>query len=107
LGNEVFAGRTIATDVRYFPKGALAFLQFRRPVFSAAVGDEVSNWQEVSRFVFDQDTGGAIRGGGRADLFWGSGAEAKRFAGVIKDDRARLYYLVPSNIDYLTQGVRE
>lgn len=107
LGNEVFAGRTIATDVRYFPKGALAFLQFRRPVFSGAVGDEVSNWQEVSRFVFDQDTGGAIRGGGRADLFWGSGMEAKRFAGVIKDDRARLYYLVPSNIDYLTQGVRE
>jgi membrane-bound lytic murein transglycosylase A len=107
LGNAVFAGRTIATDGRYFPKGALAFLQFRRPVFASDIGDEVSDWQPVSRFVFDQDTGGAIRGGGRADLFWGTGDVAKRFAGVIKDDHARLYYLVPKALLASAQGIGE
>ncbi len=40
------------------------------------------------------DTGGAIRGAGRADLFWGTGDEAKRYAGVMKRS-SRLYYLVP------------
>ncbi len=94
IGNGVFPGRTIATDTRYFPKGALGFLKFKRPVFAGS-DPEPSQWEEVSRFVFDQDTGGAIRGGGRADLFWGSGDEAKRYAGFIKDN-ARLYYLVPT-----------
>jgi membrane-bound lytic murein transglycosylase A len=94
LGNPVFAGRTIATDTRFFPKGALAFIKFKKPVFSSPAEVEPSQWQETSRFVFDQDTGGAIRGGGRVDLFWGSGDEAKRFAGFIKDT-AQVYYLVP------------
>jgi membrane-bound lytic murein transglycosylase A len=94
LGNSVFPGRTIATDSRYFPKGALAFLQFKKPVFESPEATEPNRWESVSRFVFDQDTGGAIRGGGRADLFWGSGVEAKRYAGYIKDP-ATLFYLVP------------
>lgn len=94
LGNSVFPGRTIATDSRYFPKGALAFLQFKKPVFESEADLEPKSTAPNSRFVFDQDTGGAIRGGGRVDLFWGSGAEAKRYAGFVKDP-ARVYYLVP------------
>ncbi len=94
LGNPVFPGRTIATDTRFFPKGALAFMKFKKPVFASPTESEPSQWQETSRFVFDQDTGGAIRGGGRVDLFWGSGDEAKRYAGFMKDS-AEVYYLVP------------
>lgn len=94
FGNKVFAGRTIATDTRYFPKGALGFLKFKKPVFETPTAQEPLDWEETSRFVLDQDTGGAIRGGGRVDLFWGSGPEAKRYAGFLKD-RARLYYLAP------------
>lgn len=94
LGSPVFKGRTLATDARYFPKGGLAFIKFKKPVFSSDTESEPSGWEAASRFVFDQDTGGAIRGGGRADLFWGAGAQAKRYAGFVKDD-ARLYYLLP------------
>jgi membrane-bound lytic murein transglycosylase A len=96
LGNSVFPGRTLATDTRYFPKGALAFLKFKKPVFQTPEDKEPSAWEEAKRFVIDQDTGGAIRGGARADLFWGSGAEAKRHAGFVKDP-AVLQYLVPKD----------
>ena len=92
-GVEVIPGRTIATDSRFFPKGALGFLQFKRPVFGKdpKVADR---WEPTRRIVFDEDTGGAIRGGGRVDLFWGSGPDAKQSAAVMKDD-AKLSYLVP------------
>lgn len=94
VGSPVVPGRTIATDNRYFPKGALAFLQFDKPKFATPEALEALEWNASSRFVFDQDTGGAIRGGGRLDLFWGSGPQAKQSAGVIKQN-GNLYYLVP------------
>ncbi len=94
FGNEVTPGRTIATDARYFPKGAMAFLSFPKPMFADETSDEPTEFKSQSRFVFDQDTGGAIRGTGRVDLFWGSGPEAKRFSGVIKNN-GHLYYLFP------------
>jgi membrane-bound lytic murein transglycosylase A len=93
FGNTVFSGRTLATDTRYFPKGALALIKFKKPVF-APDSPEPTGWESVTRFVLDQDTGGAIRGGGRADLFWGSGPEAKKHAGFVKD-QAVLTYLFP------------
>ena len=94
LGTPVVPGRTIATDTRYFQKGTLAFLVFEQPRFADAAANEPSAWEKTSRFVVDDDTGGAIRGGGRVDLFWGAGAEARRYAGVMKAP-GRLVYLVP------------
>ena len=57
FGTEVVAGRTIATDYRYFPKGAVGFLEFEQPVFA---GEEMtpSVWLPTARFILDQDTGG-------------------------------------------------
>jgi membrane-bound lytic murein transglycosylase A len=92
------AGRTIATDGGLFPKGALAFLEFSRPVFNDAAC-VTPQFRPVSRFVLDQDVGSAIRGPGRVDLFWGRGPEAKRSAGVIKS-RGRLYYLLPKEEEF-------
>lgn len=86
LGVEVIDGRTLATDLRFFPKGALAYLVFEGPSFEPE--------KKYSRLVLDLDTGGAIKGGGRADLFWGSGLEAKKYAGNLKS-KANLYYLAP------------
>jgi membrane-bound lytic murein transglycosylase A len=40
-----------------------------------------------------QDSGAAIRGWGRADLFWGSSAEAEAEAGYMAQD-GELYLLV-------------
>lgn len=94
LGTEVRPGRTIATDRSLFPKGALAFLEFEKPVYTSAVATTPAQWVHASRFVLDQDTGGAIRGPGRVDLFWGRGAEAKRAAGVMRN-KGRLFYFVP------------
>jgi membrane-bound lytic murein transglycosylase A len=99
LGTEVVDGRTVATDQSLFPKGTLAFLKFEKPVFESLKNHEPIAWQPSSRFVFDQDTGGAIRGPGRLDLYAGSGEEAEQFAGVMKNP-AQLYYLVPKS-DYI------
>ncbi len=97
FGIETIDGRTIATDKRYFPKGALGILHFKKPIFSNTEAQEPQAWQDVSRFVFDHDTGGAIKGGGRVDLFWGAGALAKQAAGVMKH-YGQLYYFKPKHL---------
>jgi membrane-bound lytic murein transglycosylase A len=96
LGVPATPGRTIAVDQRVAPKGALVLLRFPKPVFKAGqnAGEDPASYDEVSRFVLDQDSGGAITGTNRIDLFWGRGDEAKRYAGVIQE-RARALYLVP------------
>lgn len=91
IGVEAIPGRTIATDPSYFPKGGLGILVFDSPVVDAA--GRVTATRRVSRLVIDQDTGGAITGPARADLFWGRGQSAGRHAGSVKDDDAELYYL--------------
>lgn len=94
LGVSAIDGRTIATDKRYFPKGAIAFLDFDQPKFANPETYVSTESERTSRFVLDQDIGGAIQGGGRVDLFWGRGQEAKRYAGVMKHS-GKLYYLAP------------
>ncbi|MFY2560559.1 murein transglycosylase A [Corallococcus terminator] len=91
LGREVTAGRSIATDARLFPKGGLAFIHTDHPVKMA---DGSVQWRPLSRFVFNQDTGGAIKGAGRVDVFWGRGPEAELAAGMMKQ-KGRLLFLVP------------
>lgn len=108
IGTRVHSGRTIATDRRFFPKGTLAYLEFDRPEFESSgsiqnQGERLNEiqplqWQRVKRIVMDQDTGGAIRGTGRLDLFWGYGPTAERHAGIIKN-KAKLCYLVPKNLN--------
>lgn len=95
IGAEVMAGRTVATDQKYFPKGALAYLDIERPVFAHEQAVEPREWVPAPRFVFDQDTGGAIRGPDRLDLYWGQGRLAGQTAGVMKN-WGRLYYLFPN-----------
>jgi len=94
FGTKLVEGRTIATDQAYFPKGALAFLEFDKPIFNTENDVEPLNWQRTRRFVLDQDTGGAIRGPDRVDLYWGRGPKAKQSAGVMKN-LGRLIYFVP------------
>jgi membrane-bound lytic murein transglycosylase A len=88
LGLPVTPDRTIAADPRVFPKGALAFLETERP------SDAMSTtFRPFSRFVLDQDAGGAIRTAARIDLFFGSGAYAENAAGRMRQP-GRLYYLL-------------
>jgi peptidoglycan lytic transglycosylase A len=88
LSVPVTADRTIAADARVFPKGALAFLESERPVDAAGAA-----MRPFSRFVLDQDAGGAIRTSARVDLYLGSGAYAENAAGRMREP-GRLYYLL-------------
>ena len=88
LGVPVTPDRTIAADARVFPKGGLAFLETSRPV-DATTGA----MRPFSRFVLDQDAGGAIRTSARVDVFFGSGPYAENAAGRMKQP-GRLYYLL-------------
>ena len=85
------AGRSIATDSRLFPKGALALIKTEKPVL--ADDGTVKEWVPFTRFVMNQDTGGAIRGPGRVDLFWGQGREAELSAGYMQQE-GKLYFLL-------------
>jgi membrane-bound lytic murein transglycosylase A len=84
-------GRSVALDFSFFPKGALGFISCQKPIVNDQ-GDIVG-WTQFSRFVLNQDSGGAIKGAGRADVFWGSGPYAELTAGHLKHD-GDLYILI-------------
>lgn len=90
LGKELTPGRSIAVDQECFPAGGLAFLITRKP---KRTDDRKISWSPLGRFVLVQDTGSAIRGPGRADLFWGTGPEAGFEAGQMKE-KGTLYFLL-------------
>jgi membrane-bound lytic murein transglycosylase A len=50
----------------------------------------------MNRLVMAQDTGGAIRGGVRADVFWGFGDAAGELAGKMKQ-RGKMWVLLPKD----------
>jgi membrane-bound lytic murein transglycosylase A len=91
LGVPVTADRTVAADARVFPKGALAFVETERPADTA--DPEAAPMRPFSRFVLDQDAGGAIRTSARVDVFLGSGPYAAAAAGRMRQP-GRLYYLL-------------
>jgi membrane-bound lytic murein transglycosylase A len=84
-------GRSIALDSKIFPKGALGFISCQKPLVNDQ-GDIVG-WTKFSRFVLNQDSGGAIKGAGRADIFWGSGPYAELTAGHLQHE-GDLYILI-------------
>ncbi|MDX2243520.1 MAG: murein transglycosylase A [Leptolyngbyaceae cyanobacterium bins.302] len=90
LGVPVVAERSIATDKTLFPPGALALIQTQIPYPTA--GGQLQQ-RQVHRFVLDQDTGSAIKGAGRVDIFMGTGKLAGDRAGLI-NATGQLYYLL-------------
>ena len=84
------ASRSIATDKSLMPPGALALIRAPFPFKNPQGG---MDFRTVSRYVLDQDTGGAIKGPGRVDYFLGTGDEAGDRAGVTVAD-GQLYYLL-------------
>ena len=84
-------GRSVALDRRIFPHAALAFIETQKPVVDSA--GQIDRWVDCRRFVLNQDTGGAIQGPGRADLFWGNGPYAEIAAGHLAHT-GKLYFLI-------------
>lgn len=91
LDVKLTPGRSLAVDRRIFPMATLAFIQTQKPEVDG--NGTIAAWTECARFVLNQDTGGAIRGPGRGDLFWGSGVYAELAAGHMQHP-GRLYFLV-------------
>ncbi|MEC4816680.1 MAG: murein transglycosylase A [Scytonema sp. PMC 1069.18] len=83
--------RSIATDKSIMPPGALAMIRAPFPFVSQKTA--TMEHRIVSRYVLDQDTGGAIKGAGRVDYFLGTGQEAGDRAGVTVS-YGQLYYLL-------------
>jgi membrane-bound lytic murein transglycosylase A len=84
-------GRSVALDSKIFPKGGLGFISCQKPLVNDQ-GD-IIGWTKFSRFVLNQDSGGAIKGAGRADIFWGNGPYAELTAGHLQHE-GDLYILI-------------
>ncbi|OGR53406.1 MAG: hypothetical protein A2049_00760 [Elusimicrobia bacterium GWA2_62_23] len=89
IGRPLTPGRSIAIDPKHIPLGLPGLLRSRRPV---AQGSGVT-FKDFSRFIATHDTGSAIRGPGRVDLFWGGGETAETEASSMKA-AGELYLLI-------------
>jgi membrane-bound lytic murein transglycosylase A len=88
IGSEgvvLTAGRSLAVDRDFMPLGAPVYL------------DIDDNGTALRRLMVAQDTGGAIAGPVRGDLFWGFGPEAEAHAGTMRA-RGRYFLLLPKAI---------
>ncbi|HEV3105360.1 MAG TPA: MltA domain-containing protein, partial [Trinickia sp.] len=86
LGVPLTPERSIAVDPTSIPLGTPIFLQTTRPLTNSP----------MNRLVFAQDTGSAIKGGVRADYFWGLGDDAGDLAGKMKQS-GRMWLLLPNS----------
>ena len=81
MGRSITAFRSVAIDPAFTPLGA--------PVWIEKTGAD-----PIRRLMVAQDTGGAIKGPQRADIFYGTGRAAGDAAGTVKDG-GRMVLLLP------------
>lgn len=86
MGRSITSLRSVAIDPAYTPLGA--------PVWIEKDGNT-----PIRRLMVAQDTGGAIKGAQRADIFFGTGAQAGEAAGTVKDG-GRMIVLLPIDRAY-------
>jgi membrane-bound lytic murein transglycosylase A len=91
-GVPLTAGRTLAVDPRFHRYGTPVFVVAALPTLPDGES------QEFQRLMIAQDTGSAIRGAVRGDVFTGTGAEAGLLAGMINHP-ARFFVLLPREAD--------
>ncbi|MBW1990353.1 MAG: murein transglycosylase A [Deltaproteobacteria bacterium] len=91
MGKALTPGRSVAMDRTLFPLGALGFIVSKKPL---QCQDGSLAWEPFSRFVLIQDTGGAIRGPARLDLYWGSGEYAALAAGHMQHSGQMFLFLL-------------
>jgi len=92
---------SLAVDARYLPYGAPLWLSTKRPLTEAELGSgavpaDTLDGVPVARFrrmMVAQDTGGAIRGAVRGDVFWGAGERAADIAGRMKSRGTYIVFL--------------
>lgn len=93
LNLEVTAERTLATDKTLFPRGALCFVEAELPTSAGQAAP-------FRQLMLDQDTGGAIRTAGRADLYLGDGHRAERLSGATRSAGQLYYFFVRDSVSW-------
>jgi membrane-bound lytic murein transglycosylase A len=92
-------GRSIAVDVPQHTYGTPFYIEADLPL------DSATEKSPFRRLMIAQDTGSAITGPARADIFFGSGDEAGRVAGRVRH-LGRCVILVPREIDPVQAGLK-
>jgi membrane-bound lytic murein transglycosylase A len=96
-GVPLTPGRSIAVDKSLHVYGTPFFIEGELPI------DSEQSKTPFRRLMVAQDTGSAIVGPARADLYFGAGAEAGRVAGRLKNPM-RFVILVPKSLDPVVHG---
>jgi membrane-bound lytic murein transglycosylase A len=91
LGVALTPGRSLAIDASLLPLGAPMWVDTTYPAGTPEAG------RPLRRLMVAQDTGGAIKGAVRGDIYWGSGEAALEYAGPMKQ-RGRYYLLLPKAV---------
>jgi membrane-bound lytic murein transglycosylase A len=91
LGVALTPGRSLAVDPDLIPLGVPLWLDTTYPAGTPEAG------RPLRRLVVAQDSGAAIKGAVRGDLYWGSGEAALRYAGPMKQP-GRYYLLLPKTV---------
>ncbi len=86
FGIPLRARRSLAVDSRFTPLGCPLFL--KTPAHRGVPA--------LSQVMFAHDVGGAIKGPVRGDIYWGSGQEAGRYAGLTKTS-GELFLILPKS----------
>jgi membrane-bound lytic murein transglycosylase A len=95
-GVPLTPGRSIAVD-RLHEYGTPFFIEANLPI------ESTNSASLFRRLMIAQDTGSAIVGPARADLYWGSGDDAARVAGRIRGP-GRFVMLLPRDLDMVAAG---
>src|SRR6516165_6915486 len=95
-GVPLTPGRSIAVD-RLHEYGTPFFIEANLPI------ESVKSVSRFGRLMIAQDTGSAVVGPARADLYWGAGDDAGRIAGRIRHP-GRFAMLVPRELDLVAAG---
>ena len=96
-GVPLVPGRSIAVDHALHVYGMPFFIDANLPIVSEKTGTQ------FRRLMFAQDTGSAIVGPARADIYFGAGDEAARMAGRIKNS-GDFMMLIPRSLDPVEAG---
>ena len=89
LGTQLTANRNLAVDRNNIPLGFPVFIKTSNPITQ----------EPINQLMVAADTGGAIKGKIRADLFFGNGEKARELAGKMKQDGELFIFLPNSKIE--------
>jgi membrane-bound lytic murein transglycosylase A len=93
MGVPILGERSVAVDPKFIPLGAPIFLSTTEP----------NSTKPLKRMMMAQDTGGAIKGGVRADFFWGAGPDAGAKAGAMKQS-GKIWVFLPKEFVFNGNG---